>query len=301
MSQSSGTDGMFGYVRPYREELRVRELDGYQAMYCGLCHTMGKRHGFTARMLLNYDFVFLAMLLAPPEARPTTERCRCPARLGLRKKCACARSEGLEAAADESVILSYWKLRDNVSDSGFWKGLGAGILSTLLRRGYRKAAACRPDFDREVRACLEELHRLEEENSTSLDRTADTFARILRAAAIPSGDKGRDRALGELLYHVGRWIYLVDAWDDLKEDMAADGYNPIHARFGGGEEGEQTYMRTTLTHSLNLSRSAFGLVDFGGWGGTIENILYLGLPAVEELVFRGEWDQVKRMDLGFKK
>lgn len=292
---------MFGYVRPYREELKVREFDAYQAMYCGLCHTMGKRHGFTARMLLNYDFVFLAMLLAPVEARPATTFCHCPARLGLRKKCACARSEGLEAAADESVILSYWKLRDNVSDSGFWKGLGARVLSALLRRGYRKAAESRPEFDLEVRTCLEELRRLEQENSASLDRAADTFARILRAAAIPTADDIRNRALGELLYHVGRWIYLVDAWDDLGEDVASGGYNPIHARFEGKEAGESEYLRTTLRHSLNLSRSAFALVDFGGWGGTIENILYLGLPAVEELVFRGEWDKVKQMDLGLKR
>ncbi len=292
---------MFGYVRPNREELRVRELEGYQSMYCGLCAAMGKRHGFTARMLLNYDFVFLAMLLAPREERPSTAMCRCPARLGLRKKCACAPSGGLEAAADESVILSYWKLRDNVADSGFWKGLGARVLALLLRRGYRRAAQARPEFDRQVRACLEELRRLEGENSSSLDAAADTFARILRGAAVPSGEETRDRVLGELLYHVGRWIYLVDAWDDLDEDAAAGRYNPILARFGDGDAETRAYLRTTLRHSLNLSRSAFALADFGCWGGTIENILCLGLPAVEELVFRGEWDRVKKMDLGLKR
>lgn len=292
---------MFGYVRPYREELKVRDLEGYQAMYCGLCAAMGKRHGLVARMLLNYDFVFLAMVLAPQEDRPSTAMRRCPARLGLGKKCACISSEGLDAAADESIILSYWKLRDNVSDSGFWKGLGARILSALLRRGYYKAAACRPNFDRQVRACLEELHQMEEKNSSSLDQTADTFARILQCAAIPTEDEGRDRALGQLLYHLGRWIYLVDAWDDLKKDVATGNYNPIHARFDGGEEGERNYLRTTLRHSLNLSRSALALLDLGCWGGTVENILHLGLPAVEELVFRGEWEQVKRMELGIRR
>ncbi len=292
---------MFGYVRPYREELKVRELESYQAMYCGLCAAMGKRHGLVARMLLNYDFVFLAMLLAPREERPSTAMCRCPARLGLGKKCACATSDGLETAADESVILSYWKLRDNVSDSGFWSGLWARALSALLRRGYRRAAACQPEFDAQVRTCLDELHCLEEENSPSLDQTADTFARILQSAAIPSGDEGRDRALGQLLYHLGRWIYLVDAWDDLKKDVATGSYNPIHARFGGEEEGERAYLRTTLRHSLNLSRSALALLDLGCWGGTVENILYLGLPALEELVFRGEWERVKRMELGIRR
>lgn len=290
---------MFGYVRPYREELKVRELEAYQAMYCGLCRAMGARHGFAARMFLNYDFTFLAMLLAPVEDRPSTDFCRCPSRLGLGKKCACARSEGLDAAADESVILSYWKLRDNVRDGGFWKGLPARLLSLLLKRGYRKAAEARPEFDAAVRACLAELSALEREGSPSLDRAADTFARILQAAAVPSGEAGRDRALGLLLYHVGRWIYLVDAWDDLEEDRAAGRYNPVAARFPGGADVD--YLRTTLRHSLNLARSALGLLELGGWRGTVENILYLGLPAVEELVFRGEWERVKRMEFQFQK
>lgn len=290
---------MFGYVRPYREELKVRELEAYQAMYCGLCRTMGKRHGFVARMFLNYDFTFLAMLLAPLEARPATEFCRCPSRLGLGKKCACTRSEGLDAAADESVILSYWKLMDNVQDSGFWKGLPARMLSLLLRRSYRRAAKSRSEFDATVRACLAELSSLERDKSPSLDRTADTFARILQAAAVLSGEAGRDRALSQLLYHVGRWIYLLDAWDDLKEDRKAGRYNPIAARFPDGEDA--VYLRTTLRHSLNLARSACGLLELGGWQGTVENILYLGLPAVEELVFRGEWEQVKRMEFKVKK
>ena len=54
---------MFGYVRPNRDELKVRELRDYEALYCGLCHALGRRHGFFARFFLNYDFTFLAMLL----------------------------------------------------------------------------------------------------------------------------------------------------------------------------------------------------------------------------------------------
>ncbi|MEG1878010.1 MAG: DUF5685 family protein [Pseudoflavonifractor sp.] len=285
---------MFGYVRPYREELKVRQLEEYQALYCGLCHTMGHRHGLVARMFLNYDFAFLAMLLAPREDRPQTERRRCIA-CPTRKKCVCTVHSGLETAADESVILAYWKLRDSVEDGGFWKKNWARFLSLLLRRGYRRAAGYRPEFDAKVRGCLAELRALEKENSPSIDRTADTFARILQAAAPKTQDETRDRATEQLLYHVGRWIYLVDAWDDLEEDAAAGGYNPIRARFGGTPDA--AYMRITLRHSLNLAASAFTLVDYGSWGGVISNILYLGLPAVEELVFRGDWAMVKKQSI----
>lgn len=280
---------MFGYVRPYRDELKVREQRDYEALYCGLCQALGRRHGFLARMFLNYDFTFLAMLLDGD--KPVMERHPCPARLWCRKK-SCAMAGGADAAADAGTILTYWKLRDTVADGTFWKRMGARLLSLLLRRSYRRAAASRPDFDRSVRENLEQLQALEREGCPSLDRTADTFAKILSAAAPASGDHGRDRALEQLLYHVGRWIYLVDAWDDLEEDRQRGGYNPVSARFPGQEEASQDYLRTTLRHSLNLARSAGALLELGHWQGTVENILYLGLPAVEELVFTGRWKAV---------
>lgn len=280
---------MFGYVRPYRDELKVREQRDYETLYCGLCLSLGRRHGFLARMFLNYDFTFLAMLLDGD--KPVAERHACPARLWCRKK-ACACGSGVDAAADAGTILAYWKLRDTVVDGTFWKRMGARILCWLFRKSYRRAAAKRPDFDRAVRESLEQLQRLEQEGCTSLDRTADTFAKILSAAALRSDNPGRDRALEQLLYHVGRWIYLVDAWDDLEEDRQRGGYNPISARFPGQEKEKMEYLRTTLRHSLNLARSAGALLELGYWQGTVENVLYLGLPAVEELVFTGRWKAV---------
>ena len=120
---------MFGYVRPWRDELKVRQNRDYEALYCGVCHALGKRHGFIARMFLNYDFTFLAMLLDGAKPEPASRRC--PARLWCRKK-TCVLSGGVDAAADAGTILSYWKLRDTVDDSGFWKGLTARLLSRLI-------------------------------------------------------------------------------------------------------------------------------------------------------------------------
>lgn len=294
---------MFGYVRPVRDELKVREWRDYRAAYCGLCDTIGRRHGFVARMFLNYDFTFLAMLLMPACPRPELTRCHCPAKLWCAKKTCTAANPGMDLAADESIILAYWKLRDSIADSSFWERQGARILSWMLRRSYRRAEQACPEYARTVESCLDELHRLERVQSPSLDRTADTFARILSAAAPQTGESARDRAMAQLLYHVGRWIYLLDAWDDLEEDRKSGNYNPISARFPGAEEENRAYMRTTLRHSRNLCSSALELLDLGSWQSVVENIVYLGLPAVEQMVFDGGWKQIKqikynrRMDL----
>ena len=100
--------------------------------------------------------------------------------------------------------------------------------------------------------------------------------------------------MAQLLYHVGRWIYLIDAWNDREEDAAAGRYNPVLARARSApEEDMEPLMHTTLRHSLNLSRSALHLLKPSFYTTIVENILYLGMPAVEGSVFSGRWNKDK--------
>lgn len=288
---------MFGYVRPARAELKVREWEAYQSAYCGLCHTLGRRYGLYPRLFLNYDFVFLAMLLSPPTDRPATEGRRCIA-CPYKKKPVLSENEGMDVAADESVILIYHQLRDTARDAGFWKGTAAELLAFLMRPAYRKAAGYRPDFDRAVRENLERLTELERGGCPTLDQPADTFALLLKAAAPTTGDAARDRAMDQLLYHVGRWIYLVDAWDDLEKDRKQAQYNPLPLRWPDGPEKHAAEMRRTLEGSLDLAVSAYNLMEFGCWSPILGNILCIGLPAVEEAVFRGIWKKKNKNTAG---
>ena len=283
---------MFGYVRPFRPELKCRDWDLYQATYCGLCGCLRRCHGLLAPMFLNYDFTFLALLLWEPEEQFSPCRGRCHANPFL-KKSMCPDSPALELAADESIILTWWKLRDSVQDDGMVRGMPARLLSAALRPAYRRAARTCPAFDRAVRESLEELARLEQEGCTSMDRAADTFARLLQAAAPEAG--GQSRVLSQLLYHLGRWIYLADARDDLEEDRQAARYNPVAARFG--PQGDDEALGQTMQRSLELAGAAFQLGEFGCRTPILENILYLGLPLVQRAVFDGSWAQIKKQKI----
>lgn len=50
----------------------------------------------------------------------------------------------MELAADESVILAYWQLRDGVADHDWLHGLKYRSASKILEPAYQKAAALRP-------------------------------------------------------------------------------------------------------------------------------------------------------------
>lgn len=283
---------MFGYVRPCRPEMKCREFDLYRATYCGLCRCLRRRYGLLAPMFLNFDFTFLALLLWEPEEHFTPCQGRCHAN-PLVKKPMCPDSEALELAADESVILAWWKLRDSIKDEGFWKAMPARGLSLLLRPSYRKAAVRCPAFDQQVQDSLVELEQLEQASCPSMDQSADTFARLLQGAASKEGKQ--DRVLSQLLYQLGRWIYLVDARDDMEEDRAAGRYNPVIARFG--PQGDDENLRRTLDNSLGLMGAALQLGEFGCRTPILENILYLGLPMVQRAVFDGSWREIKKQKI----
>jgi len=280
---------MFGYVIPAKEPLSEAQRERYYQVYCGVCKGLGQEHGQFARLFLSYDFTFLAMLLGSAGIGETeTCRIRCPAKLG-KKVCACETTAPFVLVADMCMILSHWQLRDKISDDGFFSAVSARMLLLSLKKAYRKAAARLPDFDRAVAQCLGELHALERQQERSLDRVADCFARILQHAAAVITDENRRRVVGQMLYHVGRWIYLVDAWDDMPGDKKSGSYNPMYLRFGAQAEEQWDYVRTTLLHSRNMAAAAYQLSDFGADGPLIENILSDGMETVERLVSERKW------------
>ena len=73
-------------------------------------------------------------------------------------------------------------------------------------------------------------------------------------------------------------------------------------RKGGYQPGPCDYslltddqaLALTLEHSLNLARSAFCVPDFGCRTPVLENILYLGLPMIQQAVFDGSWSRLKK-------
>ena len=286
---------MFGYVRPVLSQLSEEARQAYQGAYCGMCHALERRHGWLARFTLNYDFTFLAILVSASGGEDATCRRRCPIH-PLRAPRACLAGDSLDIAADESMILTWYKLTDDIQDRGWFSALPYRLLRQLFARAYRRSAAARPQFDANVAQGMARLRELEGEWSPKLDRVADAFAGILAAAARGlQREEASRRAMEQLLYHLGRWIYLVDAWDDLEEDGRNKRYNPLDARFSGHAGEERDYVETTLTHSLRLIGSAANLVDFGTWTEVVENILYTGLPAVQSAVLEGRWNEMRKI------
>lgn len=287
---------MFGYVRPPLGMMEEEQVAHFRQMYCGLCHTLKSRHGFWAQFILNYDFTFLAMVLSGADgAEPCQSRCLANP---VKKQTYCPQSEALELAADQSVILAYWQLQDHVVDDGFFKATGYRIAGWLLKSAYRKAATYRPGFDAITRQQLDALHGLEVAQCPSIDEAADTFATLLAGAAAEMETPMDKRVLGQLLYHLGRWIYLIDGADDLAEDAKSGNYNPVALRYGL-KDGQWTQeakedFANTLDHSIHMVATALELRKPTPWTSLLEATVYTGLFAVGNGVLEGTFEKPKR-------
>ena len=290
---------MFGYIRPLKPELKIREFEQFKAAYCGLCNTLKKRYGFAAQFLLNYDFTFLAMLLSSDEKSCGYQYKRCSAS-PFKKKCSCIQTPNFDLCADYSIILYYWKLRDSAVDEGFWGKVKAKAVILLFTPAYNKAKKNIPDFDAKVCYNISQLSALEKSGCGSIDETSDKFAFIIAAASELKSNEAEKRILFQLLYHIGRLIYILDAIDDLKEDIKAEVYNPVAIRYGATDgklrDEHLEELRVTLNHSTAMISSAFQLLPTGMWTTVLENIIYLGIPWVTEKVLNGTWNRPKRSE-----
>lgn len=265
---------MFGYVKPYKAELKVCEWEHYRATYCGLCHALRRKFGVFHRFALSYDITFLTLILNTFEGNTCKyEKKRCIAS-PFRKKCVLCRSDATDFTADVSAILSYFSICDSIADKGFFKGLPYRFTKLLFSSAYKKAKRTLPWFDEVVSDCIFELSEIERNMTASIDAPADTFARIIASLSrYFEGEK--ERITKELFYHIGRAIYIIDALCDMDEDVKNKTYNPIVL-----SGVSRTEVIQTINCSLNAAISALNLADADV--SIAMNILSLGLPSIIE-------------------
>lgn len=287
---------MYGYIRPRKSELKVREYELYRAAYCGLCHSLAKEFGPLARYTVSYDMTFLYMLMQRDEGYPELCLRRCPAH-PLRRRCAACRMEGATLCAAATVLLFCHKLQDDMQDEGFARRFAAAALRLLFSGPFRRAKKRYPALSDTIRTQLAELSRLEREGCRSLDAVSHPFATVTASLREECGDPRRDRALAELLYHVGRVVYFTDAADDLPEDIRRGRFNPLSLRFGV-KSREELLSHTEDFHrlcdaSLAAAASAYLDLEKTAFSPIVENILLLGLPEAVENALQGRQQTTK--------
>ncbi|WRS27625.1 DUF5685 family protein [Oscillospiraceae bacterium MB08-C2-2] len=286
---------MFGYLRPFKPELKIREYESYKAVYCGLCREMGSSFGPLCRMTLSYDFTLMAMLHMSVTGKvPSFERQRCCCN-PLKTVPMCAPGESLALSARVAVIMLYYKLVDNVADSGPIKSLLWRALYPLVKPAYKKAASLAPREDRLVAACMENQRELEARLCSSVDEASEPTAKAMAAIFQEFSEQpGQRRVLERMGYFMGRYVYLCDALDDIEQDQKSGGYNPFVLRAKAQSQSVEIpsiceEAQGSLYMTIAEIGRAFELLESSAFAPIIENVVTLGLKAsVDAIVLKKE-------------
>lgn len=307
---------MYGYIVANQDELRGREMKEYRRFYCGLCHALRGRCGLIGQCSVNYDSTFLAILLTGLyDQENATHSKRCV--VHPLKPQEYLTNDAIRYAADMNVVLTYLKCRDDWKDEKkslrylYGKLLGARSRKMALEQGEKIKAVFETmkHFTEVERVAQKNAWRMTENGegasgerktdarktafyspAETLDALAAGFGNVLAEVFAWRNDEW-ELTLREVGYHLGKFIYLLDAWDDIEKDRKSGNYNPLLAmeqKFDCGGEGQSggdsrkgTAMRTWVGKLLELTAAdcaaAFEQLPIVEYVEILRNILYSGM------------------------
>ena len=277
---------MFGYLQIDKAELKVREYEAYKSVYCGLCRQLGRDYSLFSRFALSYDCTFYAMtLMSLRRSCSGFDDGRC--RFNPLKKCRYARCEDdcYGRAAALTVITVYYKLCDDIRDSGFFKSLAVRLIKPFFSRWRKKAAKRYPELDKIVGDMLNAQLAVEQKDSPSLDEAAHPTACMLaEIMKIEGRNESEARVWYECGYHLGRWVYLIDAADDYGKDKKQGGFNPF---LSVETDDLKEYMGAVLSQCLARAYDAYNLLSLNDFKGILDNMMLYGFPLKQNSVLSG--------------
>lgn len=279
---------MFGYIVPLKPELKIKDYYTFKGYYCGLCYNIKKQFGNIPRLFLNYDMTFLAIFLDGLSSdKIQTKKITCITH-PFKKKSIIINNEALKYASDISIALAYYKQLDDVNDDNSIK---SKILKNILLPYKHKLS---PKINNSLLIIENNLKRLynyeKDRKFSSLDEISDPFAIIVGKIIqnYPCELENDNDDLRNKLYHfgyfLGKWIYIIDAFDDLQKDIEDNKFNPINVLYNKKNEKYDTIKdnvksitdMTLLNCGYSLSELINSL-DFNKNKDILDNIINLGI------------------------
>lgn len=263
---------MFGYVVVNQPELKIKDFEIYRGFYCGLCQSLKKEFGEWSRLSLNYDMTFLAILLTAlyePDSIKELKRCI----IHPMKKHTMYENEYVTYAAEMTIVLTYLKCKDNWEDEHSYT---SHIYQGILKRKYIQIKNKYPKKIENIEQALKDNGDLEKQKIYDLDRLSSLTGKFMAEIICMKEDEWKNE-LYKMGDYLGRYIYLLDAYDDLESDKKKGCFNPLIE-----EEKKENFdnrMHDILELMIATSCEAFEMLPIIEYEDILRNVLYSGVWA----------------------
>ncbi len=275
---------MFGYVNINRQELSEEAGKIYQSYYCGLCRKLKETAGRRGQLLLNYDMTFLVVLLTGLYEPQENEEASFTCRLHPTKKRCSRINEFTKYAADMNIILSFQNFEDDWRDNHSY---AKKAFARLLGKDYLRIKETYPRQVAAVEQYLSDLEEMERVKETNIDLVAGLTGTMLGEIFAYKEDMWADelRCLG---FYLGKFIYLMDAYEDVAKDKKNGCYNPLIRIYEEDNKDFDTFCKLMLTSMISEAAKSFERLPILLHADILRNILYSGVWS------RYEYNQLKR-------
>lgn len=261
---------MFGYVVVNKQELKFKEYDVYQSYYCGLCQTLKDEFGVSGQISLNFDMTFIALLLSSlyePDSQIINNRCFLHP---IQKRMKCF-NEYVNYAAMMTILFSYYKCDDDWQDD---KAVNKLLYAQLLKKGFAKV---KNQYSYKVEVMdkeLNQIHIYEKNGEATIDELAGCFGRVFGNITAMKEDEWHDE-LYELGFYLGKFIYIMDAYDDVERDIKKHTFNPLMNYKDKDDFEDKSY--ELLEMMISKAAAAFECLPIVTNAEILRNILYSGI------------------------
>lgn len=268
---------MFGYVVMNKPELKMKDFDLYRSFYCGLCRELREQFGIFGQITLTYDMTFVILLLSglyePPVLKGTT---RCMVHPVRRQ--AVQKNEITEYAAYMNVFLAYYKCIDDWKDE---KRIPSLVLAHFLEKKDEKAQSVYREKTQKIEGLLEELSVMEKAGEKDLDKMSGCFGKIMEEIFVYKNDTW-EPCLRRMGFFLGKFIYIMDAYEDVEKDVEKGNYNPFSQDYI--MEGFQERVKQILVMMMAETCREFEKLPIIKYADILRNILYSGVWCRFEMV-----------------
>lgn len=270
---------MFGYININQKIMTEENKNAYQAYYCGLCRRLKTNCGAKGQMLLNYDMTFLVVLLTGLYEL-TDESSEITCALHPTKRRTVWMNAATDYAADMNLVLAYHNLIDDWKDD---KAYSKKAFAKILDKDYARIAG---KYPRQVTAIEEYMRKTEEVEKrceTNLDVVAGLSGEMLGEVFCWREDEWADE-LRTLGFYMGKFIYIMDAYEDYDADLQKGAYNPLLPLEKENKEDMDTLIQLLLTSMMSECAKSFERLPILLHADILRNVLYSGVWSKYELL-----------------
>ena len=263
---------MFGYIIINKGDMKFKEFDIYHSYYCGLCRVLKEKYGLAGQLSLSYDMTFLIMILSSlyePDTRLGETKCVAHPF----EKHVVRTNEFTEYAADMNVLFTYYKCRDDWEDD---KKPSRLAYAELLKKAYRSICSRYGEKARKIDSLLREISQEEKKQNQDIDHMAGIFGNIMGEMMAVREDEWQEE-LRTMGFYIGKFVYLMDALEDVKKDRKKGSYNLFSEMGDVWEEELQKKIREDMAEMMAEAARAFERLPIVAYAGIIRNILYSGV------------------------